>query len=647
MRRPRGLSRRLLVAIALLATLLIAVFTVLLVALHGEQTADREANADARIAVAASNARMSLARVVVAERGLAIVGARPDFVASWRHDAASLRAQVGVLERLTQAGAPQSTHAIAARARAYLDGVSIPLVTLAKRSPARARGRIARGRDRSADALDDQLAALGAHEFAARRARHTRAAQLVQLASIAGVTGIVATLVCALGFLGYVRRAILTPLRGVAGAARSLASGNLDARVPEQHHGLGEVGELARTFDQMAVSLQESRMALERQNEELASQSVELVEAVRSAREGASVLRAVLDATPDAIALLHRDGAVLVDNPPMRAVREAFGAQATAIDRRGSLVALHDVAGGRDGRSADGSERRDEVTLLGTRRTFARYVAPVHDGRGRMIGRLLVLREVTGEREAERAKDEFFALVSHELRTPLTAILGYVELLLGEDDTGHGEHGRHLEVIERNARRLLRLVGDLLFAAQVEAGSLLLEPGAVDLPQLVREAITPAQPLARQRGIELRAEVEPLPHCRGDRDRLAQVLDNLVSNALKFTPPGGRVTVRLASERDAALLAVQDSGLGIPQGEIPRLFDRFYRATNATARAVPGAGLGLTIVRAIVEGHRGVVHVASELGRGTTVTIRLPLEPAPTPEKAEPSSLPRYAAGGR
>jgi signal transduction histidine kinase len=270
----------------------------------------------------------------------------------------------------------------------------------------------------------------------------------------------------------------------------------------------------------------------------------------------------------------------------------------------------------------------------------------VHDGRGRLIGRLLVLREVTGEREAERAKDEFFALVSHELRTPLTAILGYVELLLGEEDAGDGERDRHLEVIERNARRLLRLVGDLLFAAQVEAGSLLLEPGSVDLPELVRESIAPAQPLARQHGIELHAEVEPLARCRGDRDRLAQVLDNLISNALKFTPPGGRVTVRLASDQGAALLAVRDSGLGIPPEEIPRLFDRFYRATNATARAVPGAGLGLTIVRAIVEGHDGVVQVESQLGSGTTVTIRLPLEPAPEPEP-EPSPLSRYAAGGR
>src|SRR5262249_21735414 len=127
-------------------------------------------------------------------------------------------------------------------------------------------------------------------------------------------------------------------------------------------------------------------------------------------------VRAVLDTTPDAIALLDGDGAVIVDNPPMRAVRAAFAQHATTLDPRAPI--------GRDGNGAVGAiddvERRDEVVLPGARRTFARYVAPVHDGRGRMIGRLLVVRDITAEREAERAKQDFFALVSHELRTPLT-----------------------------------------------------------------------------------------------------------------------------------------------------------------------------------------------------------------------------------
>ena len=337
-----------------------------------------------------------------------------------------------------------------------------------------------------ARALDGHLHALETSQRAARGSERDHASDLTRAAWIAGASGVAATLLCAVGMLLYLRRALLAPLRGVAGAAQRLAAGDLRARVGRRD-GIGEVGELARTFDQMADSLEESRAALERQNRELAEQRSELIEAVRSAREGASIVRAVLDTTPDAIALLDGDGGVIVDNPPMRRVRAAFAAHATTLDPR---VALH----------ADGDgELRDEVVLPGGRRTFARYVAPVHDGRGRLIGRLIVVRDITAEREAERAKQDFFALVSHELRTPLTAILGYVELLLSDDVSAFPpEHARHLEVIERNARRLVRLVGDLLFAAQVEGAPLLLEPAS--RPRRARARRRRARPLPRRGG---------------------------------------------------------------------------------------------------------------------------------------------------
>jgi signal transduction histidine kinase len=412
--------------------------------------------------------------------------------------------------------------------------------------------------------------------------------------------------------------------------------------VRDDHGDSGEVAELAQTFNRMAASLQENRDALRHQNAELESRGAELVDAVRSAREGASVLRAVLDATPDAIALLDRDGHAIVDNPPMRAVRAAFGARATAIDQDGTLVPLDAAAAGNQGREA-----RDEITLLGTRRAFARYATPVRDGHGRQIGRLLVLREVTGEREAERVKEEFFALVSHELRTPLTAILGYVELVLGEHshpDTDAAEQHRYLEIVERNAQRLLRLVGDLLFAAQVESGSLLLEPEVVDLAQITREAVEAARPRAEDAGILLGAQIDPLPPSVGDRDRIAQVLDNLISNALKFTPGGGHVEVRLCTEGDDARLDVADTGVGVPPEEQARLFDRFFRASNATTRAVPGVGLGLMIVRAIVAAHGGTISVASEVDAGTTFTVRLPLQAAAAPDSGRAYS---DSTGGR
>ncbi|HMJ04355.1 MAG TPA: ATP-binding protein [Conexibacter sp.] len=584
MRRTRGLSTRLGVAIGVLVALHVGVFVVLLSTLDALSDADRHARTVSRVVMAANDARLALARedlVALDAAGDALVlNAR----AAGTPGAAATGAEVVAFSATPRGGAAGSA------------------------------------------ALDRRLTALVTAHRAARDADRDDVRELTRNAWIAGITGVVATLVCAVCFLAYVRRALLAPLRGVADAARQLAAGDLRARVGERT-GVGEVGELARTFDQMAASLEESRVALERQNRELAQQRTELIEAVRSAREGASIVRAMLDTTPDAIALLDGDGAVIVDNPPMRGVRAAFATHASALD-------AHEPAshGGRDG----GTEQRDEIVLPGTRRTFARFAAPVHDGRGRAIGRLLVLRDITGEREAERAKQDFFALVSHELRTPLTAILGYVELVLSDDTPGlPQEHERHLEVVERNARRLVRLVGDLLFAAQVEGAPLLLEPGSVDLVQLVRDAVDLARPRAEAAGIVLELELAPLEPCVGDRDRLAQVLDNLVSNALKFTPPGGRVSVRLSADDRRARIEVVDTGVGIPAEDLPRLYDRFYRARNVAERAVPGLGLGLMIVRAIAEAHGGAVMVRSEVGRGTTFTVLLPLR-APDADERRP-----------
>jgi PAS domain S-box-containing protein len=246
----------------------------------------------------------------------------------------------------------------------------------------------------------------------------------------------------------------------------------------------------------------------------------------------------------------------------------------------------------------------------------------------RQIGQYLDRK--ASEREAEILKDQFFALVSHELRTPLTSVIGYLELVLEDEETLSGSHRRFLGVVDRNARRLLRLVGDLLFVAHVEAGRLALEVGEVDLPTLTREAVEAARPHGEGKDLVLEAAADPLPPMAGDRDRLAQVLDNLVSNAVKFTPAGGSVSVRLTAHDDAALIEVRDSGVGIPAAEQERLFERFYRASTATERAIPGVGLGLTIARAIVEAHGGRLDFDSIEGAGTTFRVRLPLRRPPT-----------------
>jgi len=228
--------------------------------------------------------------------------------------------------------------------------------------------------------------------------------------------------------------------------------------------------------------------------------------------------------------------------------------------------------------------------------------------------------------ELDRMKDDFVASVSHELRTPLTSINGYVELLMeGEAGQVSEEQARFLGVIRRNGERLLRVVGDLLFAAELNARTVELERAPVDLGALVVQAREVARPLADERQIELEVEVERVSPIEGDSGRLGQAIDNLLSNALKFTPPGGRVALRVFETADGAHVEVSDSGMGISTEDQAQLFERFFRTSEATSNAIQGTGLGLAIVAAIVAAHGGKITVESEIGFGTTFRIVLPL----------------------
>ena len=229
-------------------------------------------------------------------------------------------------------------------------------------------------------------------------------------------------------------------------------------------------------------------------------------------------------------------------------------------------------------------------------------------------------------RELDRLKDAFVASVSHELRTPLTSIRGYLELVLdGEGGELTADQERFLQVVDRNAERLLRLVGDLLFVAQVDAGTIALERSGVDLAELAEESVTAARPAAATKGVDLMLTAEGLPTIAGDRARLAQLLDNLISNAVKFTPAGGRVDLRVFADDGKAVVEVHDTGIGIPASEQVRLFERFFRSSSATEQAIQGTGLGLSIAKAISEAHGGTIAVASEEGEGTTFRVELPL----------------------
>ncbi|GAA4157307.1 hypothetical protein GCM10022286_08770 [Gryllotalpicola daejeonensis] len=231
------------------------------------------------------------------------------------------------------------------------------------------------------------------------------------------------------------------------------------------------------------------------------------------------------------------------------------------------------------------------------------------------------LREAGEERD--RVKDEFLGLVSHELRNPLTSVLGYLELLRMTGENLTDEQRGFLSVADRNARRLRHLVGDLLTTAQAGAGAFTLQRARVDLNEVVRQAVESAEPSAEDAGVTLVARLADSVGLDGDFERLGQACDNLISNAIKFTPAGGTVTVATELRGTDALLSVRDTGVGIPADEVAHLSERFFRAS--TAQAIPGVGLGLTVVRAIATAHGGRLEIESEQGVGTAFTLVLPV----------------------
>jgi len=372
----------------------------------------------------------------------------------------------------------------------------------------------------------------------------------------------------------------------------------------------------------------------------------------------AQTMTSVIDAvTEQSIIGTDRDGVIRVWNPGaekmlglprLDVVRkrsivefhlpEELAAEAEAIGCAGGLAALVHAA------QEHGSDVRDWTYQAadGTHRTVSVAITPRSDDRGEHAGWNFVGTDMTEARATERMKDQFVSLISHELRTPLSSILGYLELVMDDEDQPLTEEQRsYLGTVERNAHRLQRLVGDLLFTAQVEAGRFTLRPEDVDLAAVVRAAEETARVAAAAADVTVHVDV-PADGLvvSGDPVRLGQACDNLVSNAVKFTPAGGRVTLALrpawraadgvvvADERPGAepvaQLSVTDTGMGIPTAEQDKLFTRFFRASTAQRNAVPGVGLGLTITKAITTAHGGTLELDSAEGVGTTFTLTLP-----------------------
>jgi signal transduction histidine kinase len=280
---------------------------------------------------------------------------------------------------------------------------------------------------------------------------------------------------------------------------------------------------------------------------------------------------------------------------------------------------------------------------------------PLRDDRGEIIGTFGISRDVTAQIEAEQAliqqarqlsmqnerlreldglKDEFLGLVSHELRTPLTSIIGYARLLRDER-TSNLNTDQFTEVIQRNAQRLLHLVEDLLFLSQNQPGGVTVELRSADLADIAASVVAEMRPEAERKHIELAFSAAAVPCFAVDPARIAQLLGNLIGNAVKFTPDGGKVEVSLGMDGEQAVLVVADTGVGIPADDRERIFERFFRTAIARRDVIPGTGLGLAIAKDITEAHHGTIAVDSEEGRGSTFTVRLPRQAAPARRDSE------------
>ena len=222
-------------------------------------------------------------------------------------------------------------------------------------------------------------------------------------------------------------------------------------------------------------------------------------------------------------------------------------------------------------------------------------------------------------------REQFLAVVSHEMRTPLTSIISFSELLRSEAGGLSPDGLRFLGIIERNADRLLRLINDLLMLNRLEAGGLPLELAQVSLPDVAAEAVKSAVPVAAKSGVTVHLDAGEGPQVLADPRRLAQVLDNLIGNAVKFSNVDGLVRVRLRYVRGTWRIDVSDTGIGIPADEAARLFGAFVRGSNARIAGLPGTGLGLAIVKSLVEMHGGYLKVESVLNQGATFSVFLPV----------------------
>jgi two-component system phosphate regulon sensor histidine kinase PhoR len=389
------------------------------------------------------------------------------------------------------------------------------------------------------------------------------------------------------------------PIRQIRRMAASIAGGHLEGRLPTSAR--DELSPIAGAINQLAEQL---RLRLDEMTQE------------------EERLRAVLEGMVEGVLVVDAKGTVLLGNSRLREF----------YDLSGELVGRPYVEVLRDAgvdellrEAAHGDAPVARVLRVG--RAVSRTLQ-VHAVRfpasGARVGSLAVFHDISELARLEEVRRDFVANASHELRTPLAAIRGFAETLLQNPSLGDAERRSYLEIIDRHAQRLSHIVHDLLELSTIERGRIRLEPVEVDVGQLVDALVRDSGPRFREQQLELGWSAMGDAHAFADPRAVEPVQINQLDNAMKYTEPGGRVEISLEEAGPKLRVRVRDTGIGIPETELGRIFERFYRVDKARSRALGGTGLGLAIVKHLVQSLGGEISVSSRLGEGSTFTFTLP-----------------------
>lgn len=409
--------------------------------------------------------------------------------------------------------------------------------------------------------------------------------------------GVSAGLALLLGL--WVTRRVTRPIAAITERAEALAAGKISGSVLVDRD--DEIGRLADAFNRMDAQLSERLERLGRERAELAVILSSMVEGVVALDAGERIVHL----NEAAIRLLK----LPADTTRGDRIWEVVRSQPV-------LTALRRVA------DAEGTLQPGRAGVELDQRFLELHTAASPDG-----GAVLVVHDLTELKRLEAVRRDFVANVSHELKTPVAAIVGLVETMLADEAMPPETRHRFLERTAEQTRRLSDLVTDLLALSRLEGETEQVAREPVDLSAVAHSALSVHRPAAEARNLTLEGEVMEGVTVTGDAEALRQAVDNLLSNAIRYTPEGGRVRLALLYDGKRAMLAVQDTGIGIERQHLQRIFERFYRVESARSRELGGTGLGLSIVKHVARTHGGEVEVESTAGVGSTFRIWLPLAP--------------------